>query len=119
MPGSKGATVTGVAALLKASTATTNCAAVWPANAAGTMRLICVLLLKMTVAGRLLKVTETAEPLKFEPIRVASDPGTTGSGRKLAALRTELTVGVGGAGGAVMVRVTGIAMDPAIGPASM
>ena len=45
---------------------------------------------------------------------VVIDPGTTGSGSKLAAFKTEL---IAGAGGAVIVSVAGISMTPAMSPA--
>src|SRR5580658_1563641 len=114
MAGSNGATLTVIGALAFPSTVITNCADVPTASPAGTNKLIWVSLLNRIVAARLLNVADTFVPPNSVPITVVSDPGTTGSGSKLAEFNTAV---IAGAGGAVTVSVRGISTTPAISPA--
>src|SRR6266567_1447119 len=90
MAGANCPTLTVIGALLTASIVTI-IFDVFEARSAGTIKLICVSLLNRIFAGVPSKVTPTDLPVKDLPMTEESDPGTTGTGAKLAALTMELT----------------------------
>src|SRR5580698_2903508 len=95
---------------LAPSTLTTNCAELCNPSDAGAIKLICVSLVNRMVARAPSNVAVTNFPVKAEPITAVRDPGTTGTGARLAALRTSVMVGVGVPG--VTVKLTGMVTGP-------
>src|SRR5579863_9043116 len=85
IPGAKGARLTVKGALGTPLTLTTTCADVFVPKPEGTIRLICVSLLKSTWLRRPLNVTDRLGPENSAPASVAMDPGTSGTLANVAA----------------------------------